>query len=287
MFRRLAILGCMIWFVAAFSVAQAAQPDVPWERLTGSDRLNDTQKAVVKRVLEQADSYAGCSDKLIVCLSDKPVEKAVMRQANFVLRRALLGRGAADVLKDLEARALSAYPPLRYKPDLEGLTPSGDPNSLIKVVVYADFQCPYCNIAGPALRRISLENPGLIAYYYKNFPVKSHPRGLEAAMALLAADRQGKFWEAHDKLFKEDEFLGKDLERYAAELGLDMARFNKDRLDDTLMTRIRKEKEEGLLYGMIGTPGIFINGKFYKGSKSYEELLDFLMEEKDIIRGEP
>ena len=106
----------------------------------------------------------------------------------------------------------------------------------------------------------------------KQFPVKSHLRGVPLSLAALAADRQGKFWEFHDAMYTTLKFEDADIQALAKTLGLDLERFNKDLADPALLERIRTEKREGLDMGLQGTPGIFINGKFYQGIKTYEEL---------------
>ena len=153
------------------------------------------------------------------------------------------------------------------------------------MVVYADFECPYCNVAAPALRRISQEKTGLIVYYYKNFPLKQHKSALESAQALLAAEKQGKFWPMYDLLYESDDLSQDVLNQCASKLALDLERFKKDMQSKDVLERIRKEKMEGLALGVIGTPGIFINGKFYQGIKTEAELRDRIEEEKDIVNG--
>jgi protein-disulfide isomerase len=114
--------------------------------------------------------------------------------------------------------------------------------------------------------------------------VKSHPFGVAAATAAMAAERQGKFWPMHDLLFANRASLSEEkIEKLAAGLGLDMARFARDRADPSVLDRIRAEKMEGLSLGVTATPGIFINGKPYLSAKTYEGLKDRIEEELEIL----
>lgn len=263
----------------------AADQLVPWSKLKDAAGMKDSERKVVMEVFKKENCYAGCSDTILQCLKEEADNRTVLRIANFVIRRAKKYQPAEAIREDLKKRALSVYPPKLGKIDLSENVPSGNPNAPIKIVAYADFECPYCNIASPALRRISRERPDLVVYYFKNFPIKSHTHALPGCLALEAANRQGKFWKMHDYVYKEKDLNHKGFLEAAKAIGLDVAKFEKDMKDDSLLYRIRKDKVEGLTNKVIGTPGIFINGKYYQGRKSYEELLDRILEEKDIIDG--
>ena len=99
-----------------------------------------------------------------------------------------------------------------------------------------------------------------------------HPFAMPAAIASEAARKQGKFWEYHDKLFENQSKLEPDdLKRYAQELGLNMARFEKDLVDQDVQKRINDDAAEAKSNGVTGTPGFFVNGRFMSGAKPFEE----------------
>jgi len=99
-----------------------------------------------------------------------------------------------------------------------------------------------------------------------------HPFAMPAAVASEAARKQGKFWEYHDKLFENQSKLEPDdLKRYAQELGLNMARFEKDLVDQDVQKRINDDAAEAKSNGVTGTPGFFVNGRFMSGAKPFEE----------------
>ena len=90
--------------------------------------------------------------------------------------------------------------------------------------------------------------------------------------ASVAASKQGKFWEFHDKLFTDQRNLKPDaFKKYAEELGLDMAKFDKDLLDANNKKLIDADKAEAASLGVTGTPGFFVNGRFLRGAKPFEE----------------
>ena len=101
-----------------------------------------------------------------------------------------------------------------------------------------------------------------------------------AAWASEAARKQGKFWEFHDKLFANQSKLAlNDLKQYAQELGLDMARFEKDIVDLDLKKRITDDMAEARSLGVTGTPGFFVNGRFLSGAKPFEAFATAIDEE--------
>jgi protein-disulfide isomerase len=112
--------------------------------------------------------------------------------------------------------------------------------------------------------------PTEVRLVIKHFPLSSHKHSREAAMAAMAAARQGKFWEFNQAVFENYSRLDEQkLEELAAGLGLDMARFRKDRADTEIAGLISRDVGEGGRYGVRGTPTIFINGKRL-GSRSLE-----------------
>jgi protein-disulfide isomerase len=112
----------------------------------------------------------------------------------------------------------------------------------------------------------------------RHFPIREkHPRAEATARAAEAAGRQGAFWEMHDLLFARFEAVtDEDLRGYAAELGLDVARFDADVTDPALAAAIEADREAGLAAGVTGTPGLLIDGARYTGFYDREALNDAL-----------
>jgi protein-disulfide isomerase len=106
---------------------------------------------------------------------------------------------------------------------------------------------------------------GKIRLVFKNFPLRNHKLAQPAAQAALAAGKQGKFWEYHDKVFENYNKLSDELlEQFAKDLGLDMDRFRKERGNPEITSLINRDLREGSRIGVRGTPTIFVNGKRLK-----------------------
>jgi len=96
----------------------------------------------------------------------------------------------------------------------------------------------------------------------KHFPLAMHSYARKAAIAALAAHKQGKFWEMHEKLFaSQKELNDAKVETLARDLGLDMARFNRDLKDPAIAALIDRDLSNGRQVKVQGTPSIFVNGK--------------------------
>ena len=106
---------------------------------------------------------------------------------------------------------------------------------------------------------------------FKHQPLPFHPNAMPAALAAEAAHRQGKFWEMHDKLFGDQKSLGPETyERYAKELGLNLAKWKADMASDSVKKTIEAESQAGTAIGARGTPAFFINGKSLSGAQPFE-----------------
>lgn len=127
-----------------------------------------------------------------------------------------------------------------------------------------------------ALIRLRQTYPHTLRFVFKDFPLSHvHERAHEAARAARCAGDQGKYWEYHDVLFAHPNALEPEqLHRYAAELGLDVARFEVC-LDERIHTAaVDNDLALGRQLGVTGTPAFFINGRFLSGAQPYEVFVE-------------
>ena len=132
----------------------------------------------------------------------------------------------------------------------------------VEIVIFSDFQCPYCAKIGALLEYALEQNPETVHIVFKQFPLPFHEHARNAAVASLAAQNQGKFWEMHDLLFQNGkELTDSKIEALAMKAGLDMKTFKADLKDVLLFQRVEMEIMEGKQNGVHGTPTIFVNGR--------------------------
>jgi predicted DsbA family dithiol-disulfide isomerase len=140
----------------------------------------------------------------------------------------------------------------------------GDKAAPVTLVEFSDFECPHCAAASTLLHDIVEESNGQVRLAFRNFPLPRNKGSGQAAIAGLAAQRQGKFWQLHDAMFEHRTNLDSEvILRLAEEVGLDVTQFEEDLLDPALEARLRSEFEEGERLGVHGTPTLFINGRLH------------------------
>jgi protein-disulfide isomerase len=176
--------------------------------------------------------------------------------------------GVTAALKTSTAKAGKRHPDLKGKP---GPSPaSGSDQAPVKVYVFSDFQCPVCKRVVEPMKALARELGDQVQVVFKQNALEMHPNAFVSAAASMAAYKQGKFWEYHDRLFQNQRNLAEpDLLVYAEELGLDMARFKKDMNSTAIKDQIEYERNLAGALGMRGTPGFFINGHKMVGWGSY------------------
>jgi protein-disulfide isomerase len=136
------------------------------------------------------------------------------------------------------------------------------------LVVYGDYECPYCAAIDRRLVELDLRHA------VRQFPVRSkHPRAWPAASAAEAASLQGAFWPMHDALYDDQGRLeDPHLWARAQSLGLDLERFDADRRSDAVRERIKADFMGGVRAGVATTPALFVDGRLLPGRPGEAEL---------------
>lgn len=162
-----------------------------------------------------------------------------------------------------------AIDPVAFEVGIEGAPIRGDVRAPTTIVVFSDFECPYCVKLEATLKSIEAAHPGKVRIAYRHHPLPMHEHARLAAKASIAADQQGKFWPYHDVLVAHRDALDRAaLERYAADVGLDVARFSRDLDDPKLDARIEADEAQAAKLGVKGTPTTFVDGHRIVGAQA-------------------
>jgi Na+/H+ antiporter NhaA len=150
----------------------------------------------------------------------------------------------------------------------------GPDDAPVTLVEYADFECPYCGQAEPAVRELLADFGDDLRYVFRHLPLSDvHPNAELAAEAAEAAAAQGAFWPMHDLLFQHQDALRlPDLLRYADQLGLDVDRFRDDLKRHVHAGRVAEDVESADLSSVSGTPTFFVNGLRHYGAYDLDTL---------------
>ncbi len=209
----------------------------------------------------------------------------------------ILGIGTQNTATPTSGQQAQQPPPTAkafdYKNQLGSYKPQGDKNAKVKIVVFSDFECPYCgalqgdnkpvmdslktNIPGwePAMPNIVRDyvDTGKAVIYFRDFT--AHQNSVTMHNAARCADEQRKFWEFHDQLFalQDEGGVGTDatakMNELAANLGLDAQKFATCLKDKKYQKEIDTDMTAAQEFGVAGTPQTFINDKYISGADGY------------------
>jgi protein-disulfide isomerase len=181
--------------------------------------------------------------------------------------RAKLGdiekKGGSDRVATAAAAPGAADPNRVFNIPIADSPVKGAAAAKVTLLEFSDFQCPFCSQVPPVVDEVLKAYPTDVKFVFKQFPlVRIHPQATPAAKAALAAHKQGKFWEMHDKLFANQKALdAESLKKYAQEVGLDVAKWETDKESPEVAKQIDEESKLAATVQVTGTPSLFINGK--------------------------
>src|ERR1019366_6506628 len=216
---------------------------------------------------------------------DEEIKKVDVKLASGTPRAGLYAALIKDGLdkaapKKEEARAGEPQPNEAYQAEVKGAPIKGAKDALVTIVQFSDFQCPFGSRVEPTIDQVMKEYDGKVRVACRNMPLPFHDKAKPAAIAAAAANEQGKFWQMHDILFKNQQALGpEDLQKYAKEIGLNMDKFKKAIEDKKLAASVEADSAMGAKIGARGTPAFFVNGRFLSGAQPFDRFKALIDEE--------
>lgn len=169
-------------------------------------------------------------------------------------------------------------------PTRQGRPSLGPDDALVTVVEFSDFQCPFCSKLAPIIHDLPGRHDG-VRVEFRQLPLPMHEQARPAAIASLAAHRQGKFWEMHDALFEADGKLDDDaIMEMADDIGLDLDQFQHDLNDEAVAAMVDEDMALARQLGVSGTPSSFVNGMFLSGVQPAERFDTLVEQERDLAR---
>ncbi len=172
-------------------------------------------------------------------------------------------------------------PKREYKFNLDKAQPLGKADAPVSLVVFSNFTCPHCANFAKEIHEIHKKYPERVKIYFKNVPNQSQQASVQAHMAAVAAQEQGKFWEMHDKIFDNRKNISDEsLKQFAQDIGLDLAKYQAGFEDKSYIKVLADDLKEADSAAVKGTPTLFINGKVQadRSMKGIEETINKLLE---------
>jgi protein-disulfide isomerase len=155
----------------------------------------------------------------------------------------------------------------------------GRSNAPVMIVEFSDFQCPFCRKVQATLRSVLAKYEGRVSLAYRDFPLRGmHGQAELAAESARCAGEQGEFWEYHDLLFENpDKFNRNSLMELARNLKLNEKQFDGCLSGGKYRAKVEEDLQQGIRAGVLGTPGIFINGILVSGAQpeaTFERIIE-------------
>jgi Na+/H+ antiporter NhaA len=217
-----------------------------------------------------------------LAFSGRALQEAKLGVLGAVIAATLLGAAIFGILRLLPAR-MRVRQRLGTSAQIVDLAQEVDPqrdhirgpaHAPVTLVEYADYECPYCGQAEPAVRELLSDFGSELRYAFRHLPLADvHPRSQLAAEASEAAGAQGRFWAMHDRLFAHpDALTPSELIDHARELELDVERFSDELRRHVYAPRIAEDVADADVSGVAGTPTFFVNGRRHHGAYDLDAL---------------
>jgi protein-disulfide isomerase len=227
---------------------------------------------------------------------DEEIKRADAELAKGTSKEALYGKLIAGGLTTPPAPAPREAPapakPVFVEVPKDAPT-KGPADAKVTIVEFSEFQCPFCARVLPTQKQILDTYGDDVRIVFRHLPLPFHKDAAPAAEASMAAHAQGKFWEFHDKAFaNQRELTRANFEKWAAEIGLDVAKFKADLDSGKYKARVEQDQKYAGTVGARGTPAFFINGKLVSGAQPFENFKKVIDEEikradAEIAKGTP
>ncbi|MBU2538370.1 MAG: DsbA family protein [Proteobacteria bacterium] len=261
--------GCFSVILATLIVTPPCQAGVDWD--VSNTLKTPTPPIDVAASLDGKWTFVLAEGGKLLVYSDKGILEETIPVDPTMDRIASSGLQAANIpdriyltsnkSKTVQTLTLDFSVPL----NTQGDPFLGPENAPVVVVAFSDFECPYCGTVGTLFEEVLAKYPKDVKVIFKQFPLTMHKQAQGAALASLAAHRQGKFWQYHDLLFENQKTLSeaKYIE-LAKKLGLDLEKFNRDSKSPATLQDLERDMANAQQAGVRGTPTIFVNGRRLK-----------------------
>ena len=237
-------------------------------------------------VLAKSKDSSVLKEEIRALLRDNPEIILEILKENDVALFEMMQKAAIKKQLQEEQDRIQAEIQNPFRPEIEMSRPvRGNPSASITIVVYDDFQCPFCARGAKTLDRVMEKYKGKVRLFLKHNPLDIHKQAVPAALYFEAIAKQDhkKAWKFHDIVFQQQDSLRggeKALKKIAASLDIDTKRLESDLKNPELKSIINKDIKEAKKFGFNGTPSFLINGVSLKGAypeQKFSEVIDFLL----------
>ncbi|HKR59749.1 MAG TPA: thioredoxin domain-containing protein [Pyrinomonadaceae bacterium] len=265
--------------VRALLESEAAKRNLSLEEL----RKTLTAGTVIVKREDVENEYA---ENILAFAAMDPDEARERLRLDLETRVRLMNyKHAVEVLRQrAEVKVYLSEPRWPSLASVDGPTVLGAKDSLITIVEFADFQCPYCREAQRVLKRVLQEYKGEVRLVFKHLPLDSHSQAFDAARAAFCAAEQDRFWEYQEALFGASTLNTAALEKTAQELKLELPAFKGCLAADYSHDAVTRDKRDANRWGINSTPTFLVNGKMVQGAIDFDNFKSLIEQELTLIR---
>jgi len=218
---------------------------------------------------------------------DRSIQGKTLEQVTPQIRESLQQQKSnarrTEYVAELKAASnvkVMLQPPRADVPVPEGEPSKGPVDAPIAMVLFSDYQCPYCKRAEATVDQVLAEYGDKIRLVFRDYPLAFHKRAVPAAIAARCAGQQDQYWPYHDNLIKiNGDLSDEDLRKRAQDIQLDMEAFTACYDNNEVEPAVQTSIEEASALGVTGTPTFFINGRMMVGAKPYQDFVSIIEEE--------
>jgi protein-disulfide isomerase len=228
--------------------------------------------------------YDANKDKLNNASLDevRPRIETYLQQSKVQARR----QAYVNELRTKYKTVVTLRPPV-VEVGLGTLPPRGDAKAPVTIVIFSDYECPFCKQAEVTVETVRKTYGDKVRIAHRDFPLSFHQHAEPAAEAARCANAQGKFWEYHDKLFPSTDLSSEKLQALATEVGVDRAKFDACVKSGEFKQAVEKDTAEGSGVGVTGTPAFFVNGRMLTGAQPFEKFKELIDQELALANVAP
>lgn len=226
--------------------------------------LNQQQKNDINKLFGDEICPCGCPTTFAQCIQDNTCPAADLL-AQWAIDQLNQGAPQTSLFKAVSEEINSGFGSQEKTINLSSAWQKGNKNAPVKIVEFADFECPACKMVYKELKSFS-QNNNNVEVYFMHFPLSNHPNAERAAIASEAAGKLGYFWQMHDELFSYQGTLSdENINSIALKIfPKKMDEFKKHLKDPQIAKKVKAQKEYALNdLGVMSTPSLYFNGKPY------------------------
>jgi len=253
---------------------EAAEQDISMEQLVEREirrKITDPTEEEIDRVYELNRTRV-----------NRPKEDVAEQIKMFLRERSEKEIRDAFLRKlELKHKVVRNLEPFRFDVNTAGRPSIGPNDAPVKIVLFSDFECPYCRDLGDTLMEIALDYGDKVQIVFLQFPLTGiHPNAERAAEASLCAHDQRRFWEVHNILFENQrELTEENILAKIKPLELDMEKFRECLASGSHKREIREDIRAGSAAGADSTPTMYINGIYLSGGQPYGNIAAIINKE--------